>query len=86
MPPDAPRPGPYRHHKGGMYVVLCAARHSETEEWMVVYRAVRDGTVWVRPLAMWTEHVRHGNSVVPRFAPVAEGTLSLGREAGSPAG
>ena len=85
MPPDAPRPGLYRHHKGGLYAVLHVGRHSETEEWLVVYRAVRDDTVWVRPLAMWVERVRHGGAVVPRFAAVAD-DVSPGREAGPPAG
>lgn len=49
-------PGRYRHFKGGEYEVLFTARHSETQEKMVVYRALygaRD--VWVRPAAMWND-------------------------------
>lgn len=34
------RPGRYRHFKGNEYQVLGVARHSETEEEMVVYRAL----------------------------------------------
>ena len=62
------RPGPYRHFKGGRYDVVGAARHSETEEELVVYRA-RDGSLWVRPAAMFTETVEHDGALVPRFAP-----------------
>lgn len=63
-----PEPGSYRHYKGGLYTVVCVGRHSETEEWLVVYRAEADGTVWIRPLAMWAETVPHGGGRVPRFA------------------
>lgn len=58
------RPGRYRHFKGNEYQVLCVARHSETQEEMVVYRALYgDRGVWVRPASMWNETVeRDGNS------------------------
>lgn len=82
MPPDAPEPGLYRHYKGGIYAVLCSGRHSETEEWLVVYRAMADGTIWVRPLAMWNEAVRHEGAVVPRFAAVVDGGTPSGRRGG----
>ena len=50
--------GKYRHFKGNEYEVLCVAKHSETEEPMVVYRALYgNGDVWVRPASMWTETV-----------------------------
>lgn len=62
-------PGPYRHFKGGRYEVIGAARHSETEEELVVYRAA-DGSLWVRPAAMFTELVTHEGATVPRFAPL----------------
>lgn len=52
------RPGRYRHFKGNEYEVLCTARHSETLEEMVVYRALYgEGGVWVRPAVMWEETV-----------------------------
>ena len=63
-----PEPGLYRHYKGGLYSLTCVGRHSETEEWLVVYRAEASGTVWIRPLAMWTETVWHDGVDVPRFA------------------
>lgn len=52
------RPGRYRHFKGNEYELLYVARHSETMEPMVVYRALYgEGGIWVRPAAMWNEHV-----------------------------
>ena len=51
-------PGRYRHFKGKEYEVLYVARHSETEEPMVVYRALYgDCGIWVRPADMWNETV-----------------------------
>lgn len=55
--PEHPRPGLYRHYKGGLYTVICVGRHSETEEWLVTYRSEALGSYWVRPLSMWQEHV-----------------------------
>ncbi|MGE4427182.1 MAG: DUF1653 domain-containing protein [Solirubrobacteraceae bacterium] len=69
---DTPlRPGRYRHYKGPEYEVLFEARHSETEETMVVYRQLygEHGT-WVRPKAMFVETVTVDGREVPRFAPV----------------
>ncbi|WP_239478840.1 DUF1653 domain-containing protein [Lichenicola cladoniae] len=66
--PTEPQPGRYRHYKGGLYTVICLGRHSETEEWLVTYRAEANGTFWVRPLAMWIEAVLHEGIAVPRFA------------------
>lgn len=52
------KPGAYRHFKGNLYWVLGIARHSETEEPLVVYRALYgEGGLWARPLAMFLEPV-----------------------------
>lgn len=60
--------GIYRHYKGKLYQVLHLARHSETEEWMVVYRALYDDySVWVRPLDMFTQTVTLDDKTIPRF-------------------
>ena len=60
--------GRYRHFKGKEYEVLHLAKHSETEEELVVYRALYDeGSVWVRPLSMWLECVEKDGKQVPRF-------------------
>jgi hypothetical protein len=56
---DAPIPGIYRHYKGNLYQVLGLARHSETEEWLVVYQALYgEKGYWLRPLNLWLEPVR----------------------------
>jgi hypothetical protein len=63
------RPGRYRHYKGNFYEVIETARHSETEELMVVYRCLYgDHLLWVRPLEMFLENVRVDGHDVPRFA------------------
>jgi hypothetical protein len=51
---DAPTPGIYKHYKGNLYQVLGLARHSETEEWLVVYQALYgEKGYWLRPLTLW---------------------------------
>ena len=67
------RIGRYRHFKGNEYRVLCLARHSETGETMVVYRALYgEGEVWVRPASMWLESVERDGTVQPRFTLIEE--------------
>jgi hypothetical protein len=62
------QPGRYVHYKGGEYEVLGVARHSETEEELVVYRALYgERGLWVRPKAMFTETVSTPDGAVPRF-------------------
>ena len=61
-------PGRYRHFKGNEYEVLYIARHSETLEPMVVYRALYgEGGVWVRPAQMWNETVERDGQTYIRF-------------------
>ena len=70
---DELRPGRYRHFKGKEYELLYLARHSETEELMVVYRALYgDRGVWVRPAAMWSEIVERDGQRFPRFSYIGE--------------
>ena len=65
--------GIYRHYKGNLYQVLHTARHSEREEWLVVYRALYgDYGVWVRPLTMFCESVTIDGKTLPRFELVKE--------------
>ncbi|WP_038045615.1 DUF1653 domain-containing protein [Thermus caliditerrae] len=62
------KPGLYRHYKGKLYRVLFLARHSETEEVLVVYQALYgEEGYWVRPLALFLEPVEVGGQKVPRF-------------------
>ncbi len=83
--PTFPVPGRYRHYKGGEYQVVDVARHSETEEWLVVYRPLYDTGVlgsdgqqglWVRPLDMFVESVDVNGGFAPRFT-LIEPSLSL---------
>jgi hypothetical protein len=63
-----PVPGRYRHYKGGEYEVIGVARHSETDERVVVYRPLYNATgLWVRPVAMFAETVLVNGQPVPRF-------------------
>lgn len=65
------KPGKYRHFKGGEYELIGIAKHSETLEPMVVYRALYgEGGLWVRPAAMWNEIVEKENYTGPRFVPI----------------
>lgn len=62
------KPGKYRHFKGNLYEVIGVARHSETQEEMVVYRALYgEHGLWVRPAVMWTETVDRDGYHGPRF-------------------
>ena len=65
--------GKYRHFKGNEYEVVAVAKHSETLEPMVVYRALYgEGSYWVRPAAMWNETVEREGKTYQRFAYVGE--------------
>ena len=62
------QPGRYRHFKGGEYEVIGVARHSETMEELVVYRALYgERGLWVRPAAMWLETVERDGKQFQRF-------------------
>ncbi len=62
------RLGKYRHFKGMEYEVIGVARHSETLEDMVVYRALYgDRSLWVRPASMWQELVTRDGVTAQRF-------------------
>ncbi len=61
----------YRHFKGNEYEVIAVGRHSETEEQLVVYRALYgEGDVWIRPLSMFTDTVERDGRRVVRFEKV----------------
>ena len=67
------KPGHYRHFKGKEYEVLGIARHSETEEDLVVYRALYgDFGLWVRPARMWNETVERDGKTFRRFTYIGE--------------
>jgi len=60
--------GKYRHYKGNEYEVIGVARHSETFEDLVVYKALYGNyDLWVRPLNMFLEEVEVNGKKVKRF-------------------
>lgn len=65
--------GIYKHFKGNKYELLYIAKHSESLEEMVVYKALYgDGGIWVRPLSMWNEFVEADGRQVKRFEYIGE--------------
>ncbi len=66
-------PGKYKHYKGEVCEVVGVGHHSETLEKLVFYRALRDSeefgsnALWVRPIAMFSEAVKHEGAAVQRF-------------------
>ncbi len=65
--------GKYRHYKGPEYLVIGVARHSETEEELVVYQKLYgDHSLWVRPLTMFTETIVIDGQAKQRFEKIAE--------------
>ena len=61
--------GTYQHFKGNYYQVLHIARHSETEEYMVVYHPKNNkDDIWLRPLSMFTETIERDGKKQQRFS------------------
>ena len=60
--------GVYQHYKGNYYLVFFVARHTETEEEMVVYQSLYgEYRIWSRPLTMFLETVEYNGKTQPRF-------------------
>lgn len=59
--------GKYKHYKGNFYEVIGVAKHSETKEDLVIYKALYDDSLWVRPKKMFLETVNIEGKEVPRF-------------------
>ena len=67
------KPGRYRHFKGREYEVLYIAKHSETEEEMVVYRQLYgEHGIWVRPASMWEEIIERDGKTFQRFTYIGD--------------
>ena len=65
--------GIYKHYKGSLYEVFMTVQHSETEEWMVVYKALYgDEGMWVRPYDMFMGKVIVEGTEIERFAYVGD--------------
>lgn len=65
--------GKYQHFKGKVYEVIGIARHSESLEELVVYKALYESpdfgkdSLWVRPKSMFLEMIEHNGEEIPRF-------------------
>jgi hypothetical protein len=65
--------GKYQHFKGSYYQVLHLARHSETEEYFVVYHPFdKKEDIWIRPLTMFTETIIREGKELQRFQWIEE--------------
>jgi len=65
--------GVYRHYKGNRYEVIGFAKHSETLEDMVVYKALYgERDIWTRPLSMWSEIIEVDGRTARRFEYVGD--------------
>lgn len=65
--------GTYQHYKGGLYEVLGVGINSDSEEEMVVYRALYGNhQLWVRSLKVFLEEVSVDGAYQPRFVFIKE--------------
>jgi len=69
--------GYYRHFKGNVYEVIANALHSETEEELVVYKALGEEQVWVRLQSMWNEVVERDGKTMSRFEKMEDSLMDL---------
>lgn len=62
------KPGKYLHFKGKEYEVIGAAKHSETLEELVIYKALYgEGQIWARPVSIFLDEVKFEGKKIPRF-------------------
>ena len=65
--------GKYRHFKGKEYEVIGIAKHSETLDDHVIYRALYgEYGLWVRPLKMFEEIIEKDGKQIKRFEYIGE--------------
>lgn len=57
----------YQHYKGGLYIKLYEALHTETEETLVIYMCAVRGGIFARPKDMFCEDIQEGDYSGPRF-------------------
>ena len=70
---NMPKLGKYRHYKGNEYEMIGVAKHSETLEELVVYRALYGNhDLWVRPIEMFTEEVEVNGTEISRCEYIGE--------------
>jgi len=71
LPDGVPHTGEkFRHYKGEYYEVVFLALHSNSDEWMVVYKPLYENPIapyFTRPLHEWDERVEWEGQYVKRF-------------------
>ena len=66
--PNLPK-GKYQHFKGQYYQVLHIARHSETDNYLVIYQKLYDDySIWARPYEMFVEEIEREGKRIKRFS------------------
>ncbi len=66
----------YQHFKGGLYIVLCEGKHTETNEILVTYVSAASGEVYHRPKSMFYDTVSKPNYKGLRFTPVPSESIN----------
>ena len=69
--------GYYKHFKGNLYEVIGIGKHSETLEELVIYKSLKDNSIWVRPLSMWNETIERDNKTYKRFEYIGKNIVDL---------
>ena len=58
----------YKHYKGNFYKIIAIAKHSETNESLVIYEALYDEhKIWARPIEMWNDIIELNGEKFKRF-------------------
>lgn len=60
----------FRHFKGNKYEIICYAKHSETNEDLIVYKQIEDDKIWVRSKDNFFERINVNDKIVLRFEPL----------------
>jgi hypothetical protein len=64
--------GKYKHYKGGKYQVIDTCTHSESLEKLVLYKSLKDNSLWVRPYEMFNETIELEGKTIKRFEYLGE--------------
>ena len=61
----------YKHFKGNVYKIIAIAKHTETEEELIIYQQVdQPQKVWARPISMFIDIIEKNNNKFSRFTKI----------------